>query len=122
EVLGTKYQNGVTVHRVITPYRTGFCPHARAALLSGNTFRKAKLIASGLRAMHETGSDFFRLRRGFMAWLVGTRSEQGDTRLHQFVRAIEAVIKPAQGRTREEFVSRCSLFAANGDILDELYD
>src|SRR5712692_9846865 len=40
EVLGTRYENNVTVHRVVTPYQLKFCPRARAALLSGNTFMK----------------------------------------------------------------------------------
>jgi hypothetical protein len=122
EVLGTRYANNVTVHKVVTPYRMGFCPHARAALLTGNTFMKARAVASALREIHKTGAEFFRLRRGFLAWISAIRTERGDARLHQFIRAVEAVIKPEQAKTKDQFVSRSSLFAVNGDIVSELFD
>ena len=122
EILGTRYQNGVTVHKVTTPYRIGFCPHARAALLSGNAFMKARTVASRLREIHRTGTDFFRLRRGFLAWVSATRTEKGDGRLHEFIRAVEAVVKPEQSKTREQFVRRTALFALNGDIVTELFN
>ena len=110
EVLGRRYENSVTVHKVVAPYKMGFCPHARAALLAGNTFIKARLVASGLREMHRTGVDFLRLRRGFLAWVTATRTELGDGRLHQFIRAVEAIVKPEQSRqkTNLQIVLLCS--------------
>jgi hypothetical protein len=122
EVVGTIYGNGVTVHRAVTPYRMYFCPRAMPVFLSRNTFERAKVVASGLRDIHADGTEFFRLRAGLLAWVFATRSEHGDARLHQFVRAIEAVVKPGQGKTRKEFVNRCALFCSNGDILDELFN
>jgi len=122
EILGKRYENGTTVHRAITPYRISSCPHARAALLSGNAFMKARGVASGLREIHRTGAEFFRLRRGFLSWLSATRTELGDGRLHQFIRAVEAVVKPAQGKTKDQFVNRSALFTVNGDILSELFN
>ncbi|HEY6304370.1 MAG TPA: hypothetical protein VIX14_15040 [Terriglobales bacterium] len=122
EVMGRQYKNNVTVHKVITPYQMGFCPHARAALLSGNTFLKARVVAAGLREIHRTGTNFFRLRRGFLSWIAATRTDLGDGRLHQFVRAVEAIIKPDQAKTRDQFVKRSALLTINGDVVDELFN
>lgn len=122
EVLGRRYENSVTVHKVVAPYKMGFCPHARAALLAGNTFIKARLVASGLREMHRTGVDFLRLRRGFLAWVTATRTELGDGRLHQFIRAVEAIVKPEQGKTKNQFANRAALFTVNGDVVSELFN
>ena len=122
EILGKRYENGVTVHKVITPYRISACPHARAALLSGNTFMKARVVASGIREIYKAGTDFFRLRRGFLSWVSATRTELGEGRLHQFVRAVEAVVKPERSKTRDQFVKRCALFTVNGDIVSELFN
>lgn len=122
EVLGTRYSEEVAVHRVATPYQMYFCPWATAAVVSGNSLMRAKVIASELRAIHAPGAGYFRLRSGLAAWLMGVRSEHGDERAHQFVRAVEAVVKPEQAKTREQFVRRCASFATNRDVLDELFN
>ncbi len=123
EILGTRYENGVTVHKVLTPYLMYHCPRAKPALLSGNIFMKAKAVAAGLREIHAPSHDFVRLRRGFLAWMAGVRAELGETRLHQFVRAVEAVIKPGRDeKTGVQFVRRSGLFTTNGDLLDELFN
>jgi hypothetical protein len=50
----------------------------------------------------------------------------GDDRLHQFVRAVEGVIKPTIGQSRRQFVHRGQVFAGNSEtartLLGELYD
>jgi hypothetical protein len=82
---------------------------------------KAKDISRGLREIHRRGDQYLRVRRGFNAWLAGTRAAHGDERLHQFVRAVEAIVKPTQGDIGAQFTSRALLFASNGEVVSELY-
>lgn len=55
--------------------------------------------------------EFARVRRGLAVLLDGLRQRFGQERLHQCVRAIEAVILPEQGKTRRQFISRYQAFA-----------
>jgi hypothetical protein len=54
------------------------------------------------------------------------RERNGEERVHQFVRAVGAIIKPEVGRSRALFVHRGQVFAGNSDTakvrLGELYD
>jgi hypothetical protein len=60
------------------------------------------------------------------AWLAGIRESYGDARLHQFVRATEALIRPRIGRTKKDFQHRGKLFIGesrqNEDLLGEVFD
>jgi len=120
-VVGTTHPNGIVTHRVQSPYPIHLCPHARPAFVSGNMLLKAKGISRGLREIHRRGDQYLRVRRGFNAWLAGTRAAHGDERLHQFVRAVEAIVKPTQGDIGAQFTSRALLFSSNGEVLSELY-
>jgi hypothetical protein len=120
-VIGNRLSNGIVTHRVQSPYPIHASPYAKAAFVSGNMLLKAKDISRGLREIHKRGDRYLRVRRGFNAWLSGTRAAHGDERLHQFVRAVEAIIKPKQGDIGAQFTSRALLFASNGDVLSELY-
>ena len=83
-------------------------------------------VAAGLRTVHTPGARNDRLRRGFHAWIRGIQEYYGDERLHQFVRTVETVVKPARGKSRRQFVHRCQLFAGtskkSANLLGELYD
>jgi hypothetical protein len=52
-----------------------------------------------------------RLWRGWVALHVALQQYYASDRLHGFVRALEALILPAVARTRQQFVSRCVVFA-----------
>lgn len=84
----------------------------------------AMAAASGLRNIFADG-DYLRLRRGFMAWLRGKRESEPPERLHQFARAIEAVMKCDPGRTERQFVHRGQTFIGaspdNANLLKELF-
>jgi len=91
------------------------------------TVQLASQAAAGIRTVHDpVVASFERLRRGFHAWMRGMQERYGDERLHQFVRSVEAVIKPDQGRTRRQFVSRGQVFAGNipqsQTLLGQLFD
>jgi hypothetical protein len=87
----------------------------------------AYAIANGMQVVHRAGVDHHqRLRRGFRAWIGAMQEYNGDDRVHQFVRAVEATVKPEAGRSRAQFVHRGQLFAGNSlpmrERLGELYD
>jgi len=75
--------------------------------------------------MNSAPGQYERLKRGFHAWLRGVQEYYGGDRLHQFVRAVEAVVKPEIGRSEALFVHRCQIFAGTSEVarerLRELY-
>jgi len=86
---------------------------------------RANLIASGLRQISSKRDVYERLQRGVRAWRRGLQQIYGEDRLHQFVRALEAVVKPETGRSAKLFTHRCQVFAGTSDaargLLSELY-
>lgn len=75
----------------------------------------------------EDSYDFLRLRKGFNAFIRGIREgREGHFRLHQFVRAIEAVIKPDVGNTTKQFIHRGQVFVGRSEkdreFLRELFE
>jgi len=68
--------------------------------------RRAEALSVRLQRVNEGGPDWARLRRGVNALLRGSRMDDGTERLHQFVRALEALIKPDIGSTRRQFAHR----------------
>lgn len=83
-------------------------------------------LASGIDLIFADESKFLRLRKGFNAFIDGIRQNQMHARLHSFVRAIEAVIKPKQGEGTDKFKYRCQFLAgrkpADVSLLGELYE
>jgi hypothetical protein len=67
-----------------------------------------------------------RFRRGLNILLDGLRQENGQERLHQFVRALEALVLPEVGNTKRHFVHRCQTFAVasphSNNALGEAFD
>ncbi|MGD0304551.1 MAG: hypothetical protein ABSC71_06950, partial [Candidatus Acidiferrales bacterium] len=59
-------------------------------------------------------ADLPRLRfyRGWVALNTGLQRMYSSDRIHEFVRALEALIVPKIGRTKMNFVERCAKFAA----------
>ena len=67
---------------------------------------KASLLASFPDAQN------VRLFRGWWALTTALQQFYASDRIHGFVRALEALIYPAIGKTEKQFIHRCSLFAA----------
>ena len=96
--------------------------------LGVDELRRAAGIIDRLRGVHTGGADWGRLRRGLKVLFDGTMmpNKDGD-RLHQFVRAVEALVKPEPGKTRDQFAHRISqTFTLANDatraILLQLFD
>ena len=71
-------------------------------------------LRAGVTAMDADKTQFRRVIRGLNTLFKGLK-ETGQDRLHQFVRALEALILPDIGRTEKQFVHRCQTFARAGD-------
>lgn len=54
----------------------------------------------------------WRVWRGYHALNTGLQSTYGSDRLHNFIRALEALILPEPGKTEKQFVARCLTFGA----------
>ncbi len=77
--------------------------------------RRSRLaLRAGVTAMDADKTQFRRVIRGLNTLFNGLK-ETGQDRLHQFVRALEALILPDIGRTEKQFVHRCQTFARAGD-------
>jgi hypothetical protein len=109
-ILSGANNGGNTDIRNLSDLETHFIPNSvRPSRILEGTIRRAIPVASGIRAIHS--NRFERLRRGFRAWHRGIQQDFGEDRLHQFVRAVEAVIKPEIGRSEKLFTHRCQIFA-----------
>src|SRR2546422_2585119 len=96
--------------------------------LGVDELRRAAGLIDRLRGVDTGGADWGRLRRGLKVLFDGTLmpNKDGD-RLHQFVRAVEALVKPEPGKTRSQFAHRISqtFTLANDEtraILLQLFD
>jgi hypothetical protein len=93
--------------------------------VSPDTCKVAKTAAEGIK---ETISktEFLRIQRGFKALIDATRARFGEDALHQFVRAIDALILPRVGNSKRDFAHRCQTFTvaneAHRTILEDIYD
>jgi hypothetical protein len=93
-----------------------------------NGLAASSLLANAIEDIYSirNGQNHLRLRKGFNTYLMAVKEHQAHFRLHHFVRAIEAVIKPETAKTRRQFVHRCQFFAGRSTdtrkLLDEIYE
>jgi len=87
---------------------------------------QAAYLASVYETLRVPQGTYVRFRRGLNILLDGLRQENGQERLHQFVRALEALVLPEIGNTKRQFVHRCQTFAVaspdSSDALDQAFD
>jgi hypothetical protein len=93
--------------------------------VSPDTCKVAKAAAEGIKESISK-TKFLRLQRGFKALIDATRARYGEDALHQFVRAIDALILPRVGNSRRDFAHRCQTFTVDNEahrtILEGIYD
>ena len=96
--------------------------------IDARSLETSVLIAKNIETIYvnEGGQDYLRLRKGFDSFLNGIKELQSHARLHQFVRSIEAIVKPKVGCSTRQFKHRCQFFAGSSsetrEILSELYE
>jgi hypothetical protein len=96
------------IRKIPTFYKTkGY----RRAAVTKDWLEDAILHRDGMMTMETYKGEFRRTMRGLNALLNGLQQQHGQDRLHQFVRALEALILPAKGNTTHDFLHRCQTFA-----------
>jgi hypothetical protein len=82
-------------------------------------------VKQGIRAAYGS-PDHTQVKRGIRVFLDGQKEDAGMPRLHQFVRAVEAVVKPRPPGIKAKMVSRCRTFtggtAAADQVVGECYE
>ena len=81
---------------------------------------------AALAGMQSSAPEFRRVIRGLNVLMDGLQQEHGQERIHQFVRALEALILPEAGETKRQFAHRCQTFAqacaSTRQVLEEAFD
>ncbi len=72
--------------------------------------QKAKDFEAGYGDI-ETSKDYFRIRRGMTALSRGISEPSMQERIHEYVRALEALVKTKIGQSEAQFIHRCQSFA-----------
>ena len=97
----------------------------RRAPITREWLDDAAALRAGAIEMAADKAEFRRIIRGLNA-LLGGLKQTGQDRLHQFVRALEALIFPDAGDTKRQFTHRCQTFARAGEdtrlLLQEAFD
>ena len=87
--------------------------------------RQAKVFEERYACI-EDSSDYARVKRGMRALLRAISEPNIQERIHEYVRALEAVAKPEVGKSTTQFTHRCLTFAlasiATRAVLKECYN
>ncbi len=87
--------------------------------------RSAIPIRDGLRAVY-ADPQYMRVRRGISVFWKGLEEEALIARLHEFVRAVEAIVKPVPPGIKKKMIDRCQTFtgrSANAAVaIGEAYE
>ncbi|MDE0106577.1 MAG: hypothetical protein OXN96_02145 [Bryobacterales bacterium] len=114
--------NGVADIKSVEPmprfYRTQGSP---SIPITQDWLEDTLVLRTGYAEMESDKTQFRRIIRGLDTLFKGKKEESGQDRLHQFVRSLEALILPEQGKTKKQFVCRCQTFAEAGDDAHALF-
>ncbi len=98
----------------------------RRSRLTAKRIGKAAFVRRSMQEIEVVADSFIRLTRGWNVLMSGLQMNMGEERIHQFVRALEALISPDIGKTKKQFIRRCQTFTTanpNNDlILGEAFD
>jgi len=125
-VSGASIESEIEAHSVGDLKRFYRIPGVQPNYILNQSINTAGTVAKGIRyVFSETGS-FERVRRGIHAWIRAIQEREAQNRLHQFVRSVEALVKPEISRTQRQFSHRCQTFVGASDqarrLLWEFYD
>jgi hypothetical protein len=136
-LVGHSFQGQVTVQTVAKPTPLLAMPWLSCRTLTDELLQRGYKLALAIEKLYKLGphadpegtvksQDHIRIRRGFRCLLSGLRAENMSERLHQFVRAIEAVLCLPKGSSTKKFVYRGALIVGDSTakkaILQEIYD
>lgn len=123
--------SGANVDGVPDVRQFGDLPHylksrgRRDFVVGRNTINRAHRARPGLEAVF-TSPNHTRLKRGIRAFWNGLIASPPQDRLHQFVRCVEAAVKPRLRGTAVHFAERCRIFLRRDGrseaVIKECYD
>jgi hypothetical protein len=103
-------------------------PKMIPAFIAAEHLNATACIVGGLYSLfpYIESDNYLRLRKGLNAFIDGVKHAQYHSRLHQFVRSIDGVIKPKKGEGTNKFKYRCGFFAGRTpqhvELLEDLYE
>jgi hypothetical protein len=132
---GAHHEGAINVRQFTTLRDFHPNPEREPTLIIVDLLRRGTIVAKAIEEIFSPvarpgGSTpepklFHRLRRGFLALLRGYEEQWWDTRLHQFVRAIEALLLLPVGSSTKKFAHRSQTFIGASDsscqLLTEMY-
>lgn len=114
----------IKTYELLYPYYN--ITNARPKYIDKETITSALRLSEIIGDIYKTPATYVRFKRGFNKYFQGLREPLGGDKLHQFVRAVEAIIKPEIGRTKRQFIHRCQTFLdrsqITSDLLGEIFD
>jgi hypothetical protein len=101
-------------------------PNDRGIMIDRTVLEQAANLSLGLESIFAVKNSYERLCRGLDALREAWKAGRGEYRMHQYVRSLEALIKPGIWKTKRQFIERCQTFAKKSNIaeqvLSESYD
>ncbi|KAA3616454.1 MAG: hypothetical protein DWQ05_12030 [Calditrichaeota bacterium] len=124
-ITGENAANSTVIRQISNPNKYFSNENVSSSVFGKTKLMEALSISKALKAINEN-SECSRLLRGVNAFLKGLSEVQPAYRIHQFVRALEALLKPPIGQTRNKFIHRCKTFLKcspdPSNTLGEVYD
>lgn len=107
------------VGSVNASYRPGY---VMPQSISVDTLVSAAQVYGGIQAVFPHDNKYMRIRRGLHAWRRAVEESDAHYRLHQLVRAIEAIIKPGRrvNNLTKQFVHRAQFFTGHSPAAAEI--
>jgi hypothetical protein len=98
--------------------------HVRDLRVTPAALEAAYRVSLGIQRLYAVRTPCERMKRGLHALLRSLEEPAAGDKLHQCVRAVEALLKPPIGKTTRAFVARGQTFvcASSADVLRELYE
>ncbi len=116
ERLVGSFVDGVPEIRSVESMRRFCCTHESPSIpITRDWLDDCLVRCSGYSEMEADKTQFRRIIRGLNTLFKGKEEEMGQERLHQFVRSLEALIRPEQGETTKQFAHRCQTFGRAGE-------
>jgi hypothetical protein len=85
--------------------RRAYVPHSRPTRITAEVLGRASSLSKAIREIHLPERRFVRLRRGLAAWITGIHSDAAEMRLHNSIRAVEAVSQPVRRGVTQAFLN-----------------
>jgi len=125
-VVGSLYNGKSEIRRMSEISQFHITHGDRPLPISIDRLEAAVKAYSGLKNIELYDRSFKRIKRGLRALMEGLQKYNGEDRLHEFVRSLEALILPDIGKTKRQFVHRCRTFVKPTKklplILEEAYE